>query len=655
MNRRPKPRRRMLGIEALEPRRVMTTGISALLNSAGLLQVTGTDGDDNILFRKAGGLISIEGVAGAWSASTVKSIAVDLLDGNDFVSLASKANGGAKTLKKTETINSGSGNKRVQLANLHDVYFSGLGGKLQVASNSVATLNGTWLNQKNKVVAALSSTGVLTVTGTNLDDKLSFRQSGGKISIIGIKSSWSATSVKSIVVNLQDGSDAVSLDSLANGGTQVLQESVTIYSGNGNKQVHLADGHDVSLPGFGHKLTVAIDGAAALDGQILTWPDPTPDPNPTPTPDPTPSPNLTWFDSNVYDPGIRALANQDFVDGVLSRADMIGLLHEVAQDGTVSATEFADLQLIVNNASLFTGVSYVQVLAADVVLGSAANAYYLGQTLGNLKAGSTGAQLNNLVGKWFLGTDHPLGKTDWGTTFSYRQISGTLFVGGAAYTDVRQGGLGDCYFLASLAETALKNPSAISDMFIVNGDGTYTVHFFNGNKAEYVTVDSQLPTDSSGYLVFDGMGQNAASSSNELWVALAEKAYVQINEVGWLRPSSWGGGQNVYTGISGGCMYQALNQITGQATVAYVSSTSSFSTFAAAFSAGKSICLGSKSSPASSTIVGGHAYAVISVNTTAQTVQVFNPWGLNNGHDSGLITLNWAQIGANFDWYDRLA
>jgi len=33
-----------------------------------------------------------------------------------------------------------------------------------------------------------------------------------------------------------------------------------------------------------------------------------------------------------------------------------------------------------------------------------------------------------------------------------------------------------------------------------------------------------------------------------LWVALAEKAYVQMNEAGWLRPSSSGGGQNAYFG-----------------------------------------------------------------------------------------------------------
>ena len=131
---------------------------------------------------------------------------------------------------------------------------------------------------------------------------------------------------------------------------------------------------------------------------------------------------------------------------------------------------------------MFSGVGYVQVLSSDVVLGNSANAHYQGKALGNLKAGFSAANFEKLVGKWFFGTDHPKGTSDWGPTYSYRQASGQLFVNGAAYTDVNQGGLGDCYFLASLAEVALKNPSAITSMFIVNGDGTYTVRFYNGSE-----------------------------------------------------------------------------------------------------------------------------------------------------------------------------
>jgi hypothetical protein len=405
--------------------------------------------------------------------------------------------------------------------------------------------------------------------------------------------------------------------------------------------VRLADKSDVYFSGLGHTLDVPRNGRVKLDGVLLSQSN-----------DPA---SNSWVDTNIQDTGIRNLANQYLSDGTLNRADVINIFAEVRQDGTVSSTEYSDLSLIVNNSSLFSGLGYVQVLASNVVLGNSANAHYQGSSLGNLQAGSVGSKLEKLVNKWFLGLDRPEGASDWGPTYDYRQASGSLFVNGASYTDVRQGGLGDCYFLASLGEIALRTPSAIENMFIANGDGTYTVRFFHGSTAEFVTVDSYLPTDSGGYFVFASMGGRASSSTNELWVALAEKAYVQLNECTWLRPTSWGGGQNVYTGISGGNMYQAMNQISGQSTVGYQSVSGTMTAFASAFNSGKSICFGSKTTPASSTVVGNHAYAVISVNTANQTVQLFNPWGLNNGHDAGLITLTWAQVQANFDWFDRTA
>src|SRR5262249_48029716 len=157
----------------------------------------------------------------------------------------------------------------------------------------------------------------------------------------------------------------------------------------------------------------------------------------------------------------------------------------------VDSTELADLRAIVANTSLFGSLGYVDQLASDVVNGSAANAHYLGQSLGNLAANSNGTQMEDLVGKWFLGTDHPIASGDVSHVYSsYRQFSGQLFVNGATYDDIRQGYLGDCYFMSTLGETALRDNSAITNMFIVNGDGTYTVKFFNAGQPVYVTVDS---------------------------------------------------------------------------------------------------------------------------------------------------------------------
>jgi hypothetical protein len=94
-----------------------------------------------------------------------------------------------------------------------------------------------------------------------------------------------------------------------------------------------------------------------------------------------------------------------------------------------------------------------------------------------------------------------------------------------------------------------------------------------------------------------------------------------------------------------------LGYFTGQATVgfAFTSSSSSLSSFVTAFNAGDLICFTSDDSPPS--VVGDHVYSVLSYDPSAQTVTLFNPWGIA----SGLTTLTWSQIQANFQYFDRTA
>jgi hypothetical protein len=288
-----------------------------------------------------------------------------------------------------------------------------------------------------------------------------------------------------------------------------------------------------------------------------------------------------------------------------------------------------------------------------VVLGNTANAKYQGTTLGNLTAGSTGAKLDKLVNKWFFGLDRPVASYP-GVAVTYATASGTLFgAGGPKYTDVKQGAVGDCYFVATLGETALRLPSAIQSMFVVNGDGTYGVRFYQNGAARWVTVDSQLPTYGGGYFLYANMGARANSASNVLWVALAEKAYAQMNECGWLRPSSWGGGINSYAGIEGGLFTDAAKQIANRVGSNYtVNGANDAASLNNAVTAGKLIGFASKSSPADSRIVGNHQYVVISYNTTTKTVTLFNPWGINNGSSyPGTISLTLAQLKSSFDYW----
>jgi hypothetical protein len=485
--------------------------------------------------------------------------------------------------------------------------------------------------------AALSSTGVLTITGTSGADAITVHDLNSKVTIDGITSSYTASQVKSIVINGGGGNDKITLDNGGKAGG--LGIAVTINETAGNDTLVPTTGASLLFGGTtSSSVSLTATGTATINGT-----------------------SATWFDSNVQDAALRALGDADIHrDGVLSRADMMGLLRQAEKNGAMTASLLTDLKSIVNYAGNFSSTAssgtYVQQLAQNVVNGQTANATFQGKALGNLAVGSSAAQLENLTQKWFLGADEPVGLSDWGPTYAYANVSGQLFVNGVAYTDIQQGGCGDCYFLTALAETALKNPNAITSMFIVNGDGTYTVRFYNGSQAEYVTVDSRLPVDQWGRLVFDGMGHYANSSSNELWVALAEKAYAEMNQEGWLRPSSWGGGQNSYKGISGGYIEQAMAQILGAPTqaVALTNTPAAFAALAAAFNAGKEIGLSSLGSPANSAIVGGHAYSVVAVDTVNQTVTVYNPWGLNNGTQySGLVTIKWSAITQSFSYISK--
>ncbi len=322
-------------------------------------------------------------------------------------------------------------------------------------------------------------------------------------------------------------------------------------------------------------------------------------------------------------------------DSLLGRADWLSIFNLVKTDGVVSTTEFDDLQTIQIYSTLYPELDYVHSLANNVILGTAANATYQGSTLGNLAAGSSSDQLAKLVNKWFLGMDTPL------TSYSYKTVAGSLYVNGLSYADIRQGMVGDCYLLASLAETALRHASTITDMFIDNGDGTYTVKFYQNGVADYVTVDRRLPVDSSGNFVYANYGASAGDSNAELWTALAEKAYIQMN-------AKWGTRQNTYASIASGYIANALSSITGFAAT-LGNAFSSFTTAVSQWTSGALMGFASLLTPLSSTVVGAHAYAVVNYDSVIQKFTLFNPWGIAYG----LLTLSWTEIQNNFAYYDQ--
>ena len=155
MKKRRSARSRTLQCELLESREMMAA--SATLTSGGVLNVVGSDGDETIKFFQSGKNIYIQGLAGYWSASKVKSIYVDSKGGDDFVSLDSYGNGGNKAIKEVTTIIGGAGSERVSVGAAHDLYFSGQGTYAQVDAKGVARAQCAEVNLASYTKAVLKS------------------------------------------------------------------------------------------------------------------------------------------------------------------------------------------------------------------------------------------------------------------------------------------------------------------------------------------------------------------------------------------------------------------------------------------------------------------------------------------------------------------
>lgn len=345
----------------------------------------------------------------------------------------------------------------------------------------------------------------------------------------------------------------------------------------------------------------------------------------TPTPTPPTSNSLT------------TLINQLNADDSITRLEMIQILRSAGDDGSVSSSELTQLRSLVSTDGGYKMPGYVRNLASDVVNANAANARYKGQAAGNLAAGSSTTLLNNLIDKWFLGADEPILA---GAGISYQSANGVLFGGSPTRTDANQGYLGDCYFIAAVTSIADANAEAIRNMFLDNGDGTYTVRFF-GTSVDYVTVNRRLPTLSNGSLAYAGLGQQTSSSSSILWVALAEKAYAQWNETG----NEGRDGSNTYAGIEGGWMSNVNRQVLGYNSSNYALSSTSKTTLINSLGSGRAVTIGTLASPGNG-LVGSHAYTVTGYDSGTDKFILYNPWG--NTHPG---QLSYEQLQTNCSYF----
>lgn len=241
--------------------------------------------------------------------------------------------------------------------------------------------------------------------------------------------------------------------------------------------------------------------------------------------------------------------------------------------------------------------------------------------------------------------------------FEYVVFDGDLFLvdGGVAVaeTDVDQGALGDCYYVAALAAVAAVDPAIIERSVNENANGTFTVTLYpDGEPVEIVVTPTFPAKEMSGTPVPAYSGDSQTAGTWELWPLAYEKALAIYEES--------------YEDIEGGWAHEAMEWVTGAASFDVRPTDYSFDELKAEFEAGSAISLSSLSGsdvnryaineddPATANTTDlfyGHAYIVAGV--TEIGVLVRNPHGVDgSGEPQYEYEFTYDELSANFKRID---
>ncbi|MFM7149886.1 MAG: C2 family cysteine protease, partial [Gemmataceae bacterium] len=196
------------------------------------------------------------------------------------------------------------------------------------------------------------------------------------------------------------------------------------------------------------------------------------------------------------------------------------------------------------------------------------------------------------------------------STHSYKRFSGNPLFGqfGPQMSDIRQGGIGDCYFLATLGAVANDNSFAISQRVVDFNDGTFGVRL----GSNFYRVDDDLPVTS---LYSTSPAYAKLGASNSMWVAVMEKAYAHYRNAA-----------NSYVALDQGGWMTEVYPILGSTSSAgrWISSYSSATALAndifTRWNNYQCVSMGFLSGPSGLPLIYGHAYTVASVTR--------NSWGV---------------------------
>lgn len=244
----------------------------------------------------------------------------------------------------------------------------------------------------------------------------------------------------------------------------------------------------------------------------------------------------------------------------------------------------------------------------------------------------------------FTDTDFPADEVSLGvpgSTVTWKRLSEmypaddlVLFAGTEIWSTMKQGELGDCYYLSTLAALDTR-PGALEAIFVTketNDEGIYAVKFSVNGEDVYVHVDDYVPV-TTAYREYTNRDSETAevpkyahsAHYGEIWPMIAEKAWAKL--VG------------SYNASEGGDNRWPLSHLTNDPTV----SITLDGTYTATNEAGLALWTQLKgwsdaeyllfTGTNESSWVASHAYTVLELRemevdgTDRKLVKLRNPWG----------------------------
>lgn len=186
--------------------------------------------------------------------------------------------------------------------------------------------------------------------------------------------------------------------------------------------------------------------------------------------------------------------------------------------------------------------------------------------------------------------------------------------------DIKQGMLGNCYFLSSIAAIA-EFRERIEKIIVENDvtkNGQYGIRLYIQGEPVIVIIDDHFPCANSRHAAFT----HCRGSDNEIWVSLIEKAWAKIN--------------GSYAMTIAGLPSEGLSTLTEAPTVTYIhkkySADKIWEILLDADKRDYIICTctqGTQDLEEKAGLVPGHAYTIISAFEIGnlRLLKIRNPWG----------------------------